>query len=131
MACYLELSANACAFHIFLFKNKYYNLIQLYLHFDLSFPELPTEASYTTEGNGKINIHVSVTINAGTLAELKKQRAQNRNSSPDISVIQTQSSARSSVTGSEMESPSVKRFAGNTGDNIIGDTKVRRCCILS
>ncbi|XP_054286674.1 protein phosphatase 1 regulatory subunit 16A isoform X1 [Macrosteles quadrilineatus] len=86
--------------------------------------ELPTEASYTTEGNGKINIHVSVTINAGTLAELKKQRAQNRNSSPDISVIQAQTSARSSVTGSEMENPSVKRFAGNTGDNVIGDTKV-------
>lgn len=111
--------------------NKYYTLIKLDLNFEFPFPELPTEASYTTEGNGKINIHVSVTINAGTLAELKKQRAQNRNSSPDISVIQTQSSARSSVTGSEMESPSVKRFAGNTGDNIIGDTKVRRCCILS
>ncbi|XP_039285749.1 protein phosphatase 1 regulatory subunit 16A [Nilaparvata lugens] len=48
-----------------------------------SIDHLPTstEASYTTtteQSNGKINIHVSVTINAGTLAELKKQRAQNR-----------------------------------------------------
>lgn len=93
--------------------------------------ELPTEASYTTEGNGKINIHVSVTINAGTLAELKKQRAQNRNSSPDVSVLQQQSSARSSLAGSDLGSSSVKRFAGNTGDNVIGDTRVRRCCILS
>lgn len=74
---------------------------------------------------------MSVTINAGTLAELKKQRAQNRNSSPDISVIHQQSSSRSSLTGSENASPSVKRFAGNTGDNVIGDTRVRRCCIIS
>lgn len=93
--------------------------------------ELPTEASYTTEGNGKINIHVSVTINAGTLAELKKQRAQNRNSSPDISVLQTQSSVCSSTAGSEVDSPGVKRFAGNTGDNVIGDARVRRCCVVS
>ncbi|XP_046659648.1 protein phosphatase 1 regulatory subunit 16A isoform X2 [Homalodisca vitripennis] len=90
--------------------------------------ELPTETSYTTEGNGKINIHVSVTINAGTLAELKKQRAQNRNSSPDMSV---QPSARSSICGSEPDQPTVRRFAGHTGDNVIGDAKVRRCCILS
>ncbi|KOB72753.1 Protein phosphatase 1 regulatory subunit 16A, partial [Operophtera brumata] len=40
-------------------------------------------ATYTTDNNGKINVHVTVMINAGTLADLKKQRSQIRtNGSP-------------------------------------------------
>lgn len=34
--------------------------------------DLPAEAAYVTDTNGKINIHVSVTINAGTLAGPEK-----------------------------------------------------------
>nr|XP_014283378.1 protein phosphatase 1 regulatory subunit 16A isoform X1 [Halyomorpha halys] len=89
--------------------------------------EVPTEASYTTESNGKINIHVSVTINAGTLAELKKQRAQNR-TSPDISSVVSQ------ATISEVDAPQgfnqVKRFSGEASENFIEDGKTRKCCTL-
>lgn len=88
--------------------------------------EVPTEASYTTESNGKINIHVSVTINAGTLAELKKQRAQNR-TSPDLSSVVSQ------ATISDVELPQaaqVKRFSGEASENFIEDGKTRRCCSI-
>uniref|UniRef100_A0A0A9ZDJ2 Protein phosphatase 1 regulatory subunit 16A n=1 Tax=Lygus hesperus TaxID=30085 RepID=A0A0A9ZDJ2_LYGHE len=87
--------------------------------------EVPTETSYTTESNGKINIHVSVTINAGTLAELKKQRAQNRTVSPDVTSILSQ------ATISETDcSPGVLRFSGDTSENVVDDSKARRCCII-
>ncbi|XP_049807885.1 protein phosphatase 1 regulatory subunit 16A [Schistocerca nitens] len=100
--------------------------------------EIPAETSYVTEGNGKININVTVTINAGTLADLKKQRAQIRNSSP---TEVTGGSAPlllspASVTGSDMlltdssASPPVRRFTGNTSE-IVGDPRTRRCCIIS
>ncbi|XP_014243427.1 protein phosphatase 1 regulatory subunit 16A isoform X1 [Cimex lectularius] len=91
-----------------------------------SFPiEVPTETSYSTEGNGKINIHVSVTINAGTLAELKKQRAQNRTVSPDVTSILSQ------ATVSDIDSPAVvKKFSGDTSENVVDDSKARRCCCM-
>jgi len=89
--------------------------------------EVPAETSYTTESNGKINIHVSVTINAGTLAELKKQRAQNRNSSPDISSVL---SGRTSANDSDIDALAVKRFSGDTSENIIDDSKAKRCCSI-
>lgn len=78
------------------------------------------------EGNGNINIHVSVTINAGTLADLKKQRSQNRNNSFDG--MPTGLSPKSSVTSSPM--PSVQRFSGDT-DDVVGDPKPKRCCVIS
>ncbi|XP_073968963.1 myosin phosphatase targeting subunit 75D isoform X2 [Rhodnius prolixus] len=88
--------------------------------------EVPTETSYSTESNGKINIHVSVTINAGTLAELKKQRAQNRTTSPDASSVL--SAASLSDLGIL---PPVKRFSGDTSENVIGDSsKSTRCCVI-
>jgi len=83
-------------------------------------------ASCVTGGNGNINIHVSVTINAGTLADLKKQRSQNRNNSPDG--MTTGLSPMSSVTSSPM--PSVQRFTGDT-DDVVGDGRSKRCCIIS
>uniref|UniRef100_A0A8D8RE00 Uncharacterized protein n=1 Tax=Cacopsylla melanoneura TaxID=428564 RepID=A0A8D8RE00_9HEMI len=87
--------------------------------------DLPTETSYTTEENGKINIHVSVTINAGTLAELKKQRAQSRTGTLG-------GSGMSSLGAAPLSSqPSVHRFAGNTEeDQVIGDAKAGHCCRL-
>ncbi|KAK9502865.1 hypothetical protein O3M35_011557 [Rhynocoris fuscipes] len=88
--------------------------------------EVPTEACYSTESNGKINIHVSVTINAGTLAELKKQRAQNRTTSPEGSSVLSTASLSDLGT-----LPPVKRFSGDTSENIIGDSsKGTRCCVL-
>ncbi|KAI5721343.1 hypothetical protein M8J77_019516 [Diaphorina citri] len=90
--------------------------------------DLPTETSYTTEDNGKINIHVSVTINAGTLAELKKQRAQSRTGSLCAG---SQLSPESLGGASPLSSPSVQRFAGNTEeDQVIGDAKAGQCCRL-
>lgn len=82
--------------------------------------------SYVTGGNGNINIHVSVTINAGTLADLKKQRSQNRNNSPDG--MTTGLSPMSSVTSSPM--PSMQRFTGDT-DDVVGDPRPKRCCVIS
>lgn len=81
------------------------------------------ETCYTTESDGKINIHVSVTINAGTLAELKKQRAQTRAAAGLLS----NSADMPSDSGAAFN-----RFAGNTEDVIVGDPlKTRRkCCII-
>lgn len=81
------------------------------------------ETCYTTESDGKINIHVSVTINAGTLAELKKQRAQ------------TRAAAGLFTNNSDMPSDSgnvFNRFAGDTEDVIVGDPLKprRKCCII-
>lgn len=98
--------------------------------------DLPTEAAYVTDTNGKINIHVSVTINAGTLADLKKQRASIRNGT-----VQSHSAA-ANAAGSNgnllaaadaagLPPPGcVKRFAGNTSD-VVEDARSRRCCIIS
>lgn len=81
------------------------------------------ETCYTTESDGKINIHVSVTINAGTLAELKKQRAQTRAATGLLT--------NNADMPSDSES-AFNRFAGDTEDIIIGDPlKTRRkCCII-
>lgn len=98
--------------------------------------DLPAEAAYVTDTNGKINIHVSVTINAGTLADLKKQRASIRNGT-----VQSHSAA-ANAAGSNgnllvaadaagLPPPGcVKRFAGNTSD-VVEDARSRRCCIIS
>ncbi len=95
------------------------------------FSELPTETTYSTEDNGKINIHVSVTINASTLAELKKQRAQHRNSSPDMSLYPSyHQSIVPCIEGTDPEISTVKRFAGNTGDHLVADPRTTRCCVL-
>ncbi|VVD03236.1 unnamed protein product [Leptidea sinapis] len=90
-------------------------------------------ATYTTDNNGKINVHVTVMINAGTLADLKKQRAQIRtNGSPPETVCNTNSHSLSSIPeGKERPAVSnmVPRFSGNTSD-VVGDTKSRRCCVI-
>ncbi|XP_077285869.1 myosin phosphatase targeting subunit 75D isoform X2 [Arctopsyche grandis] len=98
---------------------------------------LPTETSsathYTSDKNGKINVHVTVMINTGTLADLKKQRAQIRNSSPtESSVISPGSPVDSSTATHSSPSPvqgDVPRFSGNTGD-VVGDARSNRCCII-
>ncbi|CAH2090975.1 unnamed protein product [Euphydryas editha] len=102
-------------------------------------------ATYTTDNNGKINVHVTVMINAGTLADLKKQRAQIRtNGSPvENSANSTSNHSLTSIPeGGKQEAqvqispptltPStgtVPRFSGHTSD-VVGDSKSRRCCII-
>ncbi|KAI5637121.1 protein phosphatase 1 regulatory inhibitor subunit 16B [Phthorimaea operculella] len=102
-------------------------------------------ATYTTDNNGKINVHVTVMINAGTLADLKKQRAQIRtNGSPvESSIASTNNHSLNSIPEVTKDmpvqlnplslSPSsgvVPRFSGNTSD-VVGDTgKSHRCCII-
>ncbi|CAH1155635.1 unnamed protein product [Phaedon cochleariae] len=90
-----------------------------------------TENTYTTDVNGKVTVHVVVTINGnGTLADLKKQRMQIRNSSNDINSL-------SSPIGSIMEndsnsSPStdIVKFTGYTMEENIEYSKPKRCCII-
>ncbi|KAF9786585.1 hypothetical protein SFRURICE_016308 [Spodoptera frugiperda] len=102
-------------------------------------------ATYTTDNNGKINVHVTVMINAGTLADLKKQRSQIRtNGSPvESSLTSTNNHSMNSLSEvSKADMPvqlnplslapsaaSVPRFAGNTSD-VVGDTRSRRCCVI-
>ncbi len=100
--------------------------------------DLPAEAAYVTDTNGKINIHVSVTINAGTLADLKKQRASIRNgtvqSHSAAAAVAAASSNGNMLTVADaagLPPPGcVKRFAGNTSD-VVEDARSRRCCIIS
>ncbi|KAG8233986.1 hypothetical protein J437_LFUL014447 [Ladona fulva] len=116
----------------------------------ISFPS--AETSYVTQetGNGKINIHVSVTINPGTLADLKKQRSQIRNgpSSIDSSMTGRGDSISSSGAGSlpkpplknSLSAPTVSlgsptlpinRFSGQTGEVVGDEGGARRCCTIS
>ncbi|XP_028156009.1 protein phosphatase 1 regulatory subunit 16A [Ostrinia furnacalis] len=101
-------------------------------------------ATYTTDNNGKINVHVTVMINAGTLADLKKQRAQIRtNGSPvENSLNSTNNHSINSIPEVTKDMPvqlnpltlspssgTVPRFSGNTSD-VVGDTRSHRCCII-
>lgn len=92
--------------------------------------EIPAETSYVSEGNGKININVTVTINAGTLADLKKQRSQIRNNSPDGSIFSHPPSVGTESDPVASPPPTVHRFSGNTAD-VVGDPRTRRCCVIS
>ncbi|KAG6444746.1 protein phosphatase 1 regulatory subunit 16A isoform X2 [Manduca sexta] len=101
-------------------------------------------ATYTTDNNGKINVHVTVMINAGTLADLKKQRSQIRtNGSPVESSLTSTNHSLSSLPEQSKEAPAqlsatslapaaaaaVPRFSGHTSD-VVGDTRSHRCCII-
>lgn len=78
----------------------------------------------------------------GTLADLKKQRAQIRtNGSPvESSVNSTTNHSLNSIPEIPKQDPQIQispittnttvpRFSGNTSD-VVGDTKSRRCCII-
>ncbi|KAG5887833.1 hypothetical protein JTB14_022690 [Gonioctena quinquepunctata] len=89
------------------------------------------EKTYSTDVNGKVTVHVVVTINGnGTLADLKKQRMQIRNSSNDVSSI-------TSPVGSILENDSnprattdIVRFTGDTLEENIEYSKPKRCCVI-
>ncbi|XP_058796580.1 protein phosphatase 1 regulatory subunit 16A isoform X3 [Phymastichus coffea] len=88
-----------------------------------------------TTSNGKINIHVSVVF-VKSLADLKKQRAQNRTSQGQPPGIPTDSNGNgivatvptiSGVTAND----DFRRFTGNTSD-IVGDSRGDKscCCVM-
>lgn len=83
-----------------------------------------------------------MTINAGTLADLKKQRASIRNGTVQSHSAATAAAAAAGAASSNgsilsaadaagLPAPgSVKRFAGNTSD-VVEDARSRRCCVVS
>ncbi|CAG9769283.1 unnamed protein product [Ceutorhynchus assimilis] len=97
--------------------------------------------SYTTDVNGKVTVHVVVTINGnGTLADLKKQRMQIRNSSNDVS-FSNDISLTSPVGSVDLDendsiiSPNgnptdVIRFTGDTTLENVDYGKSKRCCVI-
>ena len=88
------------------------------------------ENSYTTDVNGKVTVHVVVTINGnGTLADLKKQRMQIRNNSSDVNSI---TSPLGSITDESSPSPvaDIVRFTGETAEESVGYSKSKRCCVI-
>ncbi|KAB0796221.1 hypothetical protein PPYR_10282 [Photinus pyralis] len=90
------------------------------------------ETTYTTDVNGKVTVvHVVVTINGnGTLADLKKQRMQIRNSSSDVNSLTSPVSGlpdNESIPTSS--SNDIHRFTGHT-DEIVGYSKSKRCCVI-
>lgn len=92
--------------------------------------ESKNEATYTTDVNGKVTVvHVVVTINGnGTLADLKKQRMQIRNSTGDINSLH--SPLASDCEAVPKLSPNdIIRFTGDT-DEIVGYSKSKRCCSI-
>ncbi|XP_055693234.1 protein phosphatase 1 regulatory subunit 16A isoform X3 [Lutzomyia longipalpis] len=103
-----------------------------------------TEFYTASNENGKINVQVTVLF--GTLADLKKHRAQSRNSnSPENgSILTTQSltggttcpggGASPAVELSLVSSPSLQttpaKFSGITGDVVSDSTRSRKCCVI-
>lgn len=80
--------------------------------------------------NGKVTVHVVVTINGnGTLADLKKQRMQIRNSSSDANSV---TSPLGSITDDSNVSPiaDIHRFTGEATEENVGYAKSKRCCII-
>ncbi|GAB0095706.1 protein phosphatase 1 regulatory subunit 16A [Sergentomyia squamirostris] len=115
--------------------------------------DLTAAEIYTASNeNGKINVQVTVLFDpqtvdhsiTGTLADLKKHRAQSRNSnSPENgSILTTQSLAGATgVAGqtpavelSLVSSPSLQnspaKFSGITGDVVSDSTRSRKCCVI-
>uniref|UniRef100_A0A1L8DND3 Protein phosphatase 1 regulatory subunit 16A n=1 Tax=Nyssomyia neivai TaxID=330878 RepID=A0A1L8DND3_9DIPT len=112
-----------------------------------------TEFYTASNENGKINVQVTVLFDAhtvdhsiaGTLADLKKHRAQSRNSnSPENgSILTTQSltggpgcpgGTSPAVELSLVSSPSLQtspaKFSGITGDVVSDSTRSRKCCVI-
>ncbi|XP_055705415.1 protein phosphatase 1 regulatory subunit 16A isoform X2 [Phlebotomus papatasi] len=106
-----------------------------------------TEIYTASNENGKINVQVTVLFDhsiAGTLADLKKHRAQSRSSgSPENgSILTTQSlTGAGSTVGqspavelSLVSSPSLQstpaKFSGITGDVVSDSTRSRKCCVI-
>ncbi|XP_050306434.1 protein phosphatase 1 regulatory inhibitor subunit 16B [Anthonomus grandis grandis] len=97
------------------------------------------EKTYTTDVNGKVTVHVVVTINGnGTLADLKKQRMQIRNSTNDVSFVGNDSIVSpvcSLDEGDSNMSPipnttDIIKFTGDTTQENVEYAKAKKCCII-
>ncbi|VEN50741.1 unnamed protein product [Callosobruchus maculatus] len=89
------------------------------------------EKTYTTDVNGKVTVHVVVTINGnGTLADLKKQRMQIRNSSNDVNSITPPIGSISENDSTLSPSTDIVRFTGNMTEENYEYSKPKRCCIV-
>lgn len=78
-----------------------------------------------------MTVHVVVTINGnGTLADLKKQRMQIRNSSSDVNSISSPISSVESETNLNPSVTEIVRFTGDTTEENIEYSKPKLCCIL-
>lgn len=89
------------------------------------------EKTYTTDVNGKVTVHVVVTINGnGTLADLKKQRMQIRNSSNDVNSIASPVGSITETESNVAPSTDIVRFTGNTTEENIEYSKPKRCCVI-
>lgn len=85
-----------------------------------------------TDVNGKVTVvHVVVTINGnGTLADLKKQRMQIRNSSSDVNSLASPVSSLPDSENISVQPPTdIIRFTGET-DEVVGYSKSKRCCVI-
>lgn len=90
--------------------------------------ENTNEKMCTTDVNGKVTVHVVVTINGnGTLADLKKQRMQIRNSTSDITPVCSPEGSEENDNFNPITSDIV-RFSGNTTEENVDYIKPKRCC---
>lgn len=88
----------------------------------------------TTDVNGKVTVvHVVVTINGnGTLADLKRQRMQIRNSTSDVNSLTSPVSTISDgeiVTSTQPSNTDLIKFTGET-DDAVEYSKPKRCCVI-
>lgn len=89
------------------------------------------ENSYTTDVNGKVTVHVVVTINGnGTLADLKKQRMQIRNNSSEANSMTSPLGSISDESNVSPTAAEIVRFTGETTEENVGYAKSKRCCIV-
>lgn len=89
------------------------------------------EKTYTTDVNGKVTVHVVVTINGnGTLADLKNQRKQIRDSSNDLNSFTSPGGSILETESNSTPTADIIRFTGSTTDENIEYSKPKRCCII-
>ncbi|XP_031640408.1 protein phosphatase 1 regulatory subunit 16A isoform X2 [Contarinia nasturtii] len=109
--------------------------------------DISTEIFSASNDNGKINVQVTVLVGT-TLANLKKQRAQSRNSavSENGSLIAPSITTAANSIGPSMEmsflssstnelmhdesAATITKFSGVTSDVVSDSTRSRRCCIV-
>lgn len=89
------------------------------------------EKTYTTDVNGKVTVHVVVTINGnGTLQDLKNQRKQIRDNSNDINSYNSPGGSILETDSVSSPSTDIVRFTGTTTDENLEYTKPKRCCVI-
>lgn len=89
------------------------------------------EKTYTTDVNGKVTVHVVVTINGnGTLADLKNQRKQIRDSNNDLNSFTPPAGSVLETESNSSPTADIIRFTGTTTDENIEYSKPKRCCII-